>query len=100
MRCRLGYSDVMFDQTYNNSFQQGFESLQYKATLTVTGVIKCSSTEKLFWELELESIKNRLWFQKLGQKETVMDSPKYLIDLIPSSNNSYQTRNNLKRVYS
>lgn len=29
-----------------------------------------------------------------------MDSPKYLIDVIPSSNNSYQPRNNLKRVYS
>ena len=29
-----------------------------------------------------------------------MDSPKYLIDVIPSSNNSYQTRNNVKRVYS
>ena len=48
MGCRLSYSDVMFDQTYNNSFQQRFESLQYKATLTITGFIKRSSTEKFF----------------------------------------------------
>ena len=47
VRPHLDYGDVIFDKAYNSSFQQRLESLQYKASLAVTGAIKGSSTEKL-----------------------------------------------------
>ena len=34
------YDDVIFDNAYNNSFQQRLECLQYKASLAITGAIK------------------------------------------------------------
>ena len=48
VRPHLDYVDVMFDKAYNNSFQQGLESLQYKASLAITGAIEGSCTEKLY----------------------------------------------------
>ena len=40
MKPHLDYDDVMFDEAYNNSFQQRLESFQYKALLAITGVLK------------------------------------------------------------
>ena len=40
LRPHLDYGDVMFDKAYNNSFQQRLESLQYKASLAITGALK------------------------------------------------------------
>ena len=59
MRPHLNYDDVIFDKIYNNSFQQRLESLQYKSSLAITGVIKGSATEKLYQELALDSLQNR-----------------------------------------
>ena len=89
------YGDVVVDMAYNNFFQQRLESLQYKASLAITGAIKGSSTEKLYQELGLESLQNRRWFRKLCAFYKIVkeQSPKYLLDLIPSNNNSYETRN-------
>ena len=61
VRPHLDYGDVIFDKVYNNSFQQRLESLQYQASLAIKG----RSTEKLYQELELESLQNRIWFCKL-----------------------------------
>ena len=46
-RPHLGYGDVIFDQTYNNSFRESLESLQYNASLTITGTIRGISKEKI-----------------------------------------------------
>ena len=94
MRPHLDCGDVIVDKVYNNSIQRRLESLQYKASSTITGAIKGSSTE-VYHELGLESLQNRWWFQKLCifYKIVKEHSPKYLFDLIPSNNNSYQTRN-------
>ena len=51
VRPHLDYSDGIFDKAYNNSFQQGLEYFQYKASMAITGTIKGSSTEKLYREL-------------------------------------------------
>ena len=59
MSPHLDYVDVIFDKAYNNSFQLRLESLQYKASLAVTGAIKVSPTEKLYQELWLKSFQNR-----------------------------------------
>ena len=50
-----------------------------------------SSTEKLHQKLGLEFLHIRWWFRKLCifYKTVKKQSPKYLFDLIPSSNNSY-----------
>ena len=47
---------MICDQSYNNSFHAKLESYQYKAALAMTGVIKGSSTKKLYQELELEHL--------------------------------------------
>ena len=64
-------------------------------SLAITVAITGSSTEKLYQELRLGSLQNRRWFRKhCVFCKTVKDqSQKYLFDLIPSNNNSYQTRN-------
>ena len=64
MRPHLDHGDVIVDKTYNNSFQQRLESLQYKALSAITGVIK-GSFAKVYQGLGLESLQNRWWFQKL-----------------------------------
>ena len=40
------------------------ESLQFNATLAITGAIRGSSTEKIYEELGLESLKSRRWYKK------------------------------------
>ena len=40
IRPHLDYRNVIFDQTFNNSFHQRFESIQYNAVLAVTGAIE------------------------------------------------------------
>ena len=47
IRRHLDYSDVIFDQHYNNSFHQKLDSTQYDAALAITGAVGGSSMEKL-----------------------------------------------------
>ena len=41
------YGDMIYDQSYNNSFHAKLECYQYKAALGMTGTIEGSSTKKL-----------------------------------------------------
>ena len=41
------------------------ESFLYNAALAITGAIRGSSTEKIYHELGLESLKHRRWYRKL-----------------------------------
>ena len=50
-RPHLDYGDVIFDKSYNTSFQQRLESLQDKVPIAIIGAIKGSSTEKLYKQL-------------------------------------------------
>ena len=99
VRPHLDHGDVIADKTYNNSFQQRLQSLQCNASSAITGVVKGSSTKVYQW-LGLESLQNRWCFQKLCviYKIVKEHSPKYLLDLISSNNNSYQTRNSKNLV--
>ena len=78
-RSHWDYGDVLYDQTFNNSFKEKLESIQYKA-LTVTG----TSKEKIYRELGLESVRNRRWCRKLFCKVLGNENPKYLFRLIPT----------------
>ena len=58
----LDYADVIYDRAFNESFHQRLESIQYNAAITITGTIRGTSSEKLFQELGLETLKPRRWF--------------------------------------
>ena len=89
------YGDVIYDQSYNDSFHAKLESYQYKAALAMTGAIKGSSTEKLYQELGIEHLRSRRWFRKLClfYKIIKSKSPPYLFNLIPSSSGLHTIRN-------
>ena len=87
-RSHWDYGDVLYDQTFNNSFKEKLESIQHKA-LTVTG----TSKEKIYRELGLESVRNRRWCRKLFCKVLGNENPKYLFRLIPTKRSLYSTRN-------
>ena len=82
IRPHLDYGDIIYDKAFNESFQ--LESLQYNATLTTTIAIRGSSTEKIYEELGLESLKPRLWYRKLSFLYKVLknESPSYLFNTI------------------
>ena len=89
------YGDLIYDQSYNDSFHAKLESYQYKAALVMTGTVKGSSTEKLYQELGIEDLRSRRWFRKLClfYKIIKSESPPYLFNLIPSSSRTHTTKN-------
>ena len=68
-RPHLDYGDVIYDQpnneTFNQTFNQKIESVQYNTALAITGAIKGTSRERLYQELCLESMKDRRWYRRL-----------------------------------
>ena len=103
IRSQLDFVDVIYDQAYNSSFHEKLESLQYKACLAITGEIRGTSSEKLYQELGLESLKLRRWCRKLCHFYKVLNekSPSYLFDLIPNLNRVRETRhsNNIPAIH-
>ena len=57
------YGDVIYDQPENESFSSKIESVQYNASLAITGAIKGTSQEKLYQELDLESLRSTRWLR-------------------------------------
>ena len=55
VRPHLNYGDTLYDQTYNSSFHEKLESIQYNACLALTRAIRSSSKEKICQELGFES---------------------------------------------
>ena len=85
VRPHLDYGDILYDQAYNMSFHHKLESIQYNACLAITGAIRGTSKEKLYQELDLESLQLRRWYRKLGMFYKIYKnkSPQYLFKLIP-----------------
>ena len=52
IRPYLDYRDIIYDRTYNESFHQKMELLQYNAVLAITGAIRITSRENLYQELD------------------------------------------------
>ena len=94
IRPHLDYGDVVYDRASNESFHQSLESLKYNAAIAVTGTIRGTSSENLFQELGLETLKSRRWLRKLClfYKLIKEKSPTYLFQLIPENNTSYSTK--------
>ena len=94
IRSRLDYADIIYDQAYNSAFHDKLESVQYNACLAIIGAIRGTSTEKIYQELGLESLKSRRWFRKLYNFYKIFNdkSPSYLFNLIPNFNRVQNTR--------
>ena len=95
LRPHLDYGDVIYDRTFNESFQNKLESVQYDPALEITGAIRGSSREKLYQELGLESLKSRPRYRKLCLffKLKKNKHPSYLFDIIPKVLSTRITRN-------
>jgi len=94
IRPHIDYGDIVYDQSYNDSFHEKLEAIQYNASLAITGAIRGTSREKLYQELGLESLKKRRWYRKLTTLYKIItdQSPPYLFNLIPVHNSHYNTR--------
>ena len=64
IRPHLDYADIIYDKPNNMNIENKTESLQYSATLAVTGAIRGSSKEKLYQELGSEYLSSRRWLRK------------------------------------
>ena len=65
VRPHLDFEDILYDHTFNNSFHEKLELIQYNAALALTSAIRSSSGEKLYQELGFESLQQQQWYQKL-----------------------------------
>ena len=84
----------MYDKPDNETFISKIEKAQYDSALAITGAIRGTSREKLYAELDTESLKFRRWFRKLACFYKIQSTglPKYLLQLIPTNNHSYTLR--------
>ena len=58
-RPHLDYGDVIYNQKCNKSFHQRLEFIQHNAPIAITGAIRGTSSENLYQELGLESLRSR-----------------------------------------
>ena len=61
----------------------------------ITGAIQGTSRNKIYEELEIESLRARRWYRRLSCMFKIMkkEAPSYLIKLIPKCNQTIITRN-------
>ena len=62
VRPHLDFEDILYDQTFNNSFHEKLELIQYNAALAITGTMRSSSREKFYQELGFESLQQQQWY--------------------------------------
>ena len=95
IRLRQDFGDMTYDKAFKESFHAKQGCLQYNITLVITVSIRRSSTEKIFEEFDLESLKLRRWYKNMRFLYKVLkrESPSYLFNTIPNSNTQRQTRN-------
>ena len=94
IRPHLDYGNDIYEQPNNYSFSDKIEQLQYKASLAITRAIQGTSREFLYNELGFKSLSSRSWCRKLCAIYKLLSTqcPKYLFDIIPSSESFYDTR--------
>ena len=66
LRSLIDCGDIIYDQPQNESFCEKLESVQYKATLAITGAIQGTSCDKIYQELGLELLKSRRSYKRLS----------------------------------
>ena len=85
VRPHLEYSDVIYDQVNNSNLSDKIGSVQDNAVLAITSAIKGTPNEKLYQELQLESLGNRRWLRRMSYLYKIISNklPPYLYELIP-----------------
>ena len=63
VRSHLDYGDVIYDQPNNQTFADRIESIQYDAVFAITRAIRGTSKIKLYKDIGLESLRDRLWMR-------------------------------------
>ena len=101
IRPHLDYGDVIYDQPNNNRLSEKIDSIQYNAPLAITGAIGGISREKLYQELDLESLKDRRWLRRLCYLHKVLSTelPAYLYKLIPPIMTSHRNPGCYRALY-
>ena len=76
-------------------FTLNWNNFNITHTLAITRAVRGSSTEKIYEELGLESLKSRRWYRKMSFLYKVLktESPSFLFNTIPNSNRQCQPRN-------
>ena len=89
----LDYDDINY-QAYNTTFHQKLELMQYNACFSLTGATRGTSKEKIYEELDFESLQYRCWYKKLSYfyKFCKNEFPHYLFNLFPVRSSGYSAR--------
>ena len=93
VRPHLDYGDVIYDQPNNSHLSDKIETVQYNAALAIiTGTIRGTSKEKLYQELGLESLKDKIWLRQMSYLYKIISTklPPYLYELIPPIQRSHR----------
>ena len=93
----MDYGDILYLQPLNKSINSKLESVQYNASVAVTGVTKGTSRSELYKELGLESLKAQRTLRRLCAFRKIVSTrlPTYLFNLIPQWVHAYQTRTSI-----
>ena len=57
LRPLIDYGNIIYDQPQNQSFCGKLDIVQHKAALAITGAIQGISRDRIYQELDLESVK-------------------------------------------
>jgi len=89
VRPHLDYKDIIHDYPGNITYSQKIESIQYNACLAITGCIHETSREKLYSELGVESLPDRLFISIKLSKVFYLFLVIYLSDYIQPPNRAF-----------
>ena len=86
IRPHLDFGDIIYDRPNVETFVNSIESIQYNASLAITGAIRGTSTERIYQELGLERLSDRRYYRRLCAFWNIVkgDSPAYLINYLPA----------------
>ena len=65
VRPHRDYVDILYDKPDNQNFENKLKNVQYKACLAINRVIEGTPRQRLYDELDLISLSERRWYDKL-----------------------------------
>ena len=89
VRTILDNGDICYDRPPKGSFIEKIKQVQCNACLIITDAFKGNLRERVYQELQLESLKDRRWYRKSFFVYKIVKelSPKYLILYLQLHNN-------------
>ena len=82
----LDFGDIIYDRPNVDKFVNTIESIQYNASLAITGAIRGTSMERIYQELGSERLSDRRYYRRLCAFWNIVkgNSPFYLINYFPA----------------